>query len=98
MRRWLIGLMVGLLVGITGLFLGLSPLGASLELAVGLTWLFNVRGSIEPPEDVVVVAMDSRTGEQLPVSWAVGTAVMDTAPLEPSGVRVRASVSAKLRR
>ncbi len=65
MRRWLIGLAVGLLVGIAGLVVGLSPLGTSFELAVGLTWLFNVRGSIEPPEDVVVVAMDSRTGEQL---------------------------------
>ncbi len=65
MRRWLTGLTVGLLVGIAGLVLGLSPLGASFELAVGLTWLFNVRGSIEPPEDVAVIAMDSRTGEQL---------------------------------
>jgi adenylate cyclase len=45
-----------------------------LEQSVGLTWLFKVRGTVAPPKEVVVVAMDSRTGEQfglstLPRDW-----------------------------
>ena len=74
MRRWLIGLLVGLLVGVAGVLLGVSPLGAGFERSVGLSWMFKVRGAITPPNEVVVVAMDSRTGEQmglpsLPREW-----------------------------
>ena len=65
MRRWLIGLVVGLLVGVAGLGLSLSPAGLSLERGVGLPWLFKLRGAIEPPRDVVVVAIDGRTGDAL---------------------------------
>ena len=65
MRRWLKGLVAGLFVAIVGVGLGLSPLGAGFEQGVGLAWLFDVRGPVEPPGDVVVVAMDSRTGENL---------------------------------
>lgn len=64
MRRRLIGLLVGLLVGIGGIVLSLSPVGASFEQSVGLAWLFGVRGTVEPPKEVVV-AMDSRTGALL---------------------------------
>ena len=65
MKRWLKGLVVGIFVAIVGVGLGLSPLGANFEQGVGLTWLFKVRGVVEPPEEVVVVAMDSRTGDNL---------------------------------
>ncbi len=65
MRRWLIGLVFGFIVGLAGLGLGLSPLGARFEWSVGLSWLFHLRGSLEPPAGVVVVAIDSRTGEHL---------------------------------
>jgi adenylate cyclase len=65
MRRTLIGLLVGVFVGLAGLVLDLSPLGLAFERNVGLTWLFKVRGPVEPPPDVVVVAMDGRTGDQL---------------------------------
>jgi len=65
MRRLLKGLVAGLFVAIVGVGLGLSPLGAGFEQGVGLAWLFDVRGPVEPPGDVVVVAMDSRTGENL---------------------------------
>ncbi|MGB5612351.1 MAG: adenylate/guanylate cyclase domain-containing protein [Sedimenticolaceae bacterium] len=65
MKRWLKGLVVGMFVAIVGVVLGLSPVGASLEQGVGIAWLFGMRGAIEPPEDVAVVAMDSRTGENL---------------------------------
>lgn len=65
MRRWLKGLVAGVFVALVGAGLGLSPPGAALEQGVGLSWLFGVRGAVAPPDDVVVVAMDSRTGEQL---------------------------------
>ncbi len=65
MRRWLIGLSVGLLVGLAGLILGVLPPGAALEQGVGLTWLYQLRGPVKPPEGVVVVAMDGRTGDEL---------------------------------
>ena len=64
MRRWLIGLSVGLLVGLAGLMLGVLPPGAALEQGVGLTWLYQLRGPVKPPEGVVVVAMDGRTGDE----------------------------------
>jgi adenylate cyclase len=65
MRRTLIGLLMGVFVGLAGLALDLSPLGVAFERTVGLVWLFKVRGRIEPPPEVVVVAMDGRTGDQL---------------------------------
>ncbi len=65
MRRWLKGLVVGLFVGLVGIGIGLSPMGAGFEQGVGLSWLFGLRGPVTPPDDVVVVAMDNRTGEQL---------------------------------
>lgn len=65
MRRWLIGLSVGLLVGLAGLILGVLPPGAALEQGAGLTWLYQLRGPVKPPPGVVVVAMDGRTGDEL---------------------------------
>jgi len=65
MWRWLKGLVAGVFVALIGVGLGLSPLGTALEQGVGLSWLFKVRGAVTPPDDVVVVAMDGRTGEQL---------------------------------
>ncbi len=65
MGRWFVGLMSGLFVGVAGLIFGVLPLGASFEQAVGLPWLFQVRGPVKPPEDAVVVAMDGLTGEAL---------------------------------
>ena len=65
MRRWLIATALGLLVGLTGIALSLSPLGAPLEQSVGLNWLFAVRGPAQPPQNVAIVAIDSRTGDQL---------------------------------
>ncbi|MCP4410818.1 MAG: adenylate/guanylate cyclase domain-containing protein [Gammaproteobacteria bacterium] len=64
-RGWVKGLIVGLFTGVAGALLGLSPLGSTFERSVGLHWLFNMRGVIEPPPDVVVVAIDGRTGDQL---------------------------------
>jgi EAL domain-containing protein (putative c-di-GMP-specific phosphodiesterase class I)/CHASE2 domain-containing sensor protein len=65
MRRRLKGLVLGVLIGLSGALLWLSTLGATFETGVGLRWLFNVRGTIAPPPEVVVVAIDGRTGSQL---------------------------------
>ena len=65
MRRWLKGLLAGLFIALVGIGLAMSPLGAGLEQRVGLSWLFDRRGPVEPPAEVAVVAMDSRTGKQL---------------------------------
>ena len=65
MKRWLKAILLGVLIGGGGVLLGLSPMGSGLEQDVGLPWLFKVRGKVEPPDDVVVVAMDSRTGPEL---------------------------------
>jgi adenylate cyclase len=65
MRQWLKGLMVGVFTGLSGALLGLSTLGTTFEKSVGFPWLFNIRGAIDPPQEVVVVAIDERTGGQL---------------------------------
>lgn len=65
MRRVLIALAMGLFVGVGGVVLEFSPLGTALERDVGLNWMFHLRGSIAPPDEVVVVGIDSRTGTQL---------------------------------
>ncbi len=44
---------------------GLSPWFTRLEEAVGLSWLFQWRGAIEPPDSVVIVAIDSDTAERM---------------------------------
>ncbi len=65
MRRWMTALAIGLFVGLVGALFDLTPWGVAFERSVGLPWLFKMRGSVVPPDDVVVVAMDGRTGERL---------------------------------
>ncbi|MDX2457074.1 MAG: adenylate/guanylate cyclase domain-containing protein [Gammaproteobacteria bacterium] len=60
MRRLVKGLIFGILTGLVGVILGLTPLGVDFEKRVGLDWLFKVRGSIEPPPEVAVVAINER--------------------------------------
>lgn len=64
-RRAMTGLAVGLITGLTGALYGLSNLGADFERGTGLSWLFSMRGAITAPSEVVVVAIDGRTGDQL---------------------------------
>lgn len=58
-------LAVGLITGLLGTLFGLTNLGVEFERSVGLTWLFNMRGVISPPPEVVVVAIGGHTGEDL---------------------------------
>ncbi|MGZ8158301.1 MAG: CHASE2 domain-containing protein [Methylobacter sp.] len=68
MRRWLKGLIASITIAAVGVLLGLTPLGADFEQNVGLSWLFKLRGTIEAPKDVVVVAIDEQTGGHLGLS------------------------------
>jgi len=65
MRRWMKGILLGMLIGLGGALLGLSPLGGDLELNVGKAWLFNVRGEVQPPNNIVVIGINGQTSEQL---------------------------------
>lgn len=64
-RRAAIGLAVGLITGLAGALFGLTNWGADFERGAGLSWLFGMRGPVEAPSDVAVVAIDGRTGDQL---------------------------------
>ena len=68
MRRIIKGLLLGTIIGLIGGLLGLSPYGTVIERSVGLDWLFNTRGEINPPPGVVVIAIDGTTGVRLDIS------------------------------
>jgi adenylate cyclase len=54
-----------LAIGVGGALLAVIPGGIALEENVGLGWLFQIRGPVEPPPDVVVVGLDRRSAETL---------------------------------
>lgn len=64
-RRAAIGLAVGLITGLGGAVFGLTNWGADFERNAGLSWLFGMRGPVEAPAEVAVVAIDGRTGVEL---------------------------------
>jgi adenylate cyclase len=58
-------LVLGIGIGAAGTLFALTPAGLDFEEKLGLAWLFRVRGPIESPRDVVVVALDRRSAEYL---------------------------------
>jgi adenylate cyclase len=68
MQRWIKGLLAGTITATIGVLLGLTPLGASFEQSVGLSWLFKLRGPIQAPGEVVIAAIDDQTGSHLGLS------------------------------
>ncbi|MGR9044780.1 MAG: CHASE2 domain-containing protein [Gammaproteobacteria bacterium] len=68
MKRWLIRSTNVFGVALVGVFLELTPLGTHLEQNVGLSWLFHLRGPVEPPPQAVVVAINDQTGGHLGLS------------------------------
>ena len=58
-RAWK-GLALGLVIGLLGSVFVLTPWGNDFEKEIGLTWLFKVRGPIEPPDNIAVVAINER--------------------------------------
>lgn len=73
-RRWWKGLTVGVVTGLLGAVLALTPLGNDFEKNVGLAWMFNVRGPTVPSPQVAVVAINERAAAKiglppLPRDW-----------------------------
>ena len=58
-------LLIGAVVVLGGLALAISPLGSWLEEEIGLPWLFQLRGEIPAPADVVVVSIDQYSSNKL---------------------------------
>ena len=62
---WTHRLILGFLIGLLGVLTALTPLGAELEESSGLSWLFTLRGPIPPPKEVVVIAIDKASADEL---------------------------------
>lgn len=65
MTDWIKRLLFAFIVGACGVLINLTPLGLGLEEDLGLPWLFKLRGTAPPPADMVVVAIDKESAEQL---------------------------------
>ncbi|MER0204986.1 MAG: adenylate/guanylate cyclase domain-containing protein [Nitrosomonas sp.] len=65
MARWLKYFFLGIFTGLLGVTLYLSPVGLWLEERFGLNALFLLRGAIQAPDEVVVVALDQQSAVQL---------------------------------
>jgi adenylate cyclase len=68
------GLAFGLVIGLLGITLSITPFGWGLEETYGLAWLFHLRGERTPPPEVVIVAIDERSAIELelpvePKAW-----------------------------
>lgn len=68
MSRLSKAVILGFLTGIVGLGVSLLPFGVDLEENVGLDLLFNLRGTNQPPSDVIVVSIDQKSAEHLNIS------------------------------
>lgn len=65
MAKWLKYFFMGIFTGLLGVTIYLSPAGLWLEERLGLSALFQLRGAIKAPDEVVVVALDQQSAEQL---------------------------------
>ena len=64
-ESWLNALAQGLLVGLVGvLAIAIAPF-AEFEESLGLHWMFNLRGPIRAPAEVVIVAIDEQSADEL---------------------------------
>ncbi len=68
MVRWLKYFFLGAFTGLLGVIIYLSPAGLWLEERLGLNALFHLRGAIDAPADVVVIAIDQPSASQLNLS------------------------------
>ncbi|MDX1711926.1 MAG: adenylate/guanylate cyclase domain-containing protein [Rhodovibrionaceae bacterium] len=59
------GLAFGILVALVGGIILPIPGMQAFERSFGLSWLFQLRGAIEPPDNVAVIGIDGTTGEAL---------------------------------
>ena len=63
MNRWLKGLTLGACIGAASALFASAPLGVALEEGVGLQALLKIRGPVEPPPEVALVALDRRSAD-----------------------------------
>lgn len=68
MVRWLKYFFLGTFTGLLGVIVYLSPAGLWLEERVGLSTLFLLRGAIQAPANVVVIAIDQPSANELNLS------------------------------
>ncbi len=59
------GVILGLIGGLLGAFLGLGSWALELEENTGLEWLFHQRGAIQPPDEIAIIAIDKHSADQL---------------------------------
>jgi adenylate cyclase len=74
-EKFLRGVASGLVAAAFGLALIMTPFGETFERTFGLNWLFKVRGARQPPPDITIVGINSRTGAaldlpRLPHDWS----------------------------
>ena len=65
-------LLLGCIVALCGLIVTLLPIGSFLEEDIGLDILFKLRGVRKPPQEVVVVAIDKSSVDNLKLSERPG--------------------------
>ncbi|MGH7274542.1 MAG: CHASE2 domain-containing protein, partial [Nitrospiria bacterium] len=58
-------IILGLLTGILGIAISLSHFGIDLEENFGLALLFELRGTRQPPPEVVVISLDRQSSDHL---------------------------------
>ena len=60
-------LLFGVFIGLIGIIINLTPVGLALEEKFGLYWLFQLRGAVPAPDNVVVISIDQPSATQLGV-------------------------------
>lgn len=63
------GLILSLLVALAGMLVASNNLGRWLEEDVGLTWLFQLRGPLPVPGEVVVISIDHISSQKLGLAY-----------------------------
>jgi adenylate cyclase len=63
-------LLFGVFIGLAGIVVNLTPVGLALEEELGLYWLFQLRGAVSAPDNVVVISIDQPSATQfdLPIN------------------------------
>ena len=84
---------LGVLTSILGLTASLLPYGYDLEESIGLGLLFKLRGTRQAPQDVVVIAIDKASADELelpldPKKWRRSYHARLVQKLADEGVRV----------
>ncbi|MEE9411550.1 MAG: CHASE2 domain-containing protein, partial [Methylococcales bacterium] len=66
-------LLWGLLIGLVGVTLIISPFGQKLEESLGLKSLFQMRGHLSPPPNVSLLSIDAASLDALDMPYKPGT-------------------------